>query len=68
MWHAFAEAIHEGKPFAASFREQLKMHHVSDATETSMRERRWVKVEYGDLAGDAPDGERLRWPQEAWQP
>ena len=52
MWHAVAEAIREGKPFAPGFREQLKMHHVWDATETSMRERRWVKVEYGEV-GDA---------------
>lgn len=50
MWHAFAEAIRDGKPFAPSFREQLKMHRVWDATETSMRERRWVKVDYGELA------------------
>lgn len=50
MWYAFAEAIREGKPFAPGFREQLMMHHVWDATETSMRERRWVKVDYGALA------------------
>ena len=48
--NAFAEAIRDGKPFAPSFREQLKMHYVWDATELSMRERRWVKVEYGELA------------------
>ena len=48
MWHAFAEAIREGKPFAPGFREQLKMHHVWDATEVSLRERRWMKVEYGE--------------------
>jgi predicted dehydrogenase len=49
MWHAFARAIREGGPFAPSFREQLKMHYVWDATEQSVRERRWVDVDYRGL-------------------
>ena len=46
MWHAFANAIHDGSHFAPGFREQLKMHYVWDATEKSMQERRWVEVDY----------------------
>lgn len=48
-WHAFARAIRTGGPFEPSFREQLKMHYVWDATEKSMQERRWVKVDYSRL-------------------
>ena len=51
-WHAFARAIREGTPFAPGFREQLKMHYVWDATELSMKERRWVKVDYSALGGE----------------
>jgi predicted dehydrogenase len=46
-WLAFSQAIRGGKAFDPGFREQLKMHCVWDASETSMRERRWVKVDYG---------------------
>jgi predicted dehydrogenase len=49
-WHAFAAAINGGGEFAPGFREQLKMHYVWDATEQSMRDRSWVKVDYKDLA------------------
>jgi predicted dehydrogenase len=48
-WRAFADAIDTGSAFAPSFREQLKMHYVWDATEASMRERRWVAVDYHGL-------------------
>ena len=48
-WHAFAGAINSGADFAPGFREQLKMHYVWDATEKSMRDRCWVKVDYADL-------------------
>jgi predicted dehydrogenase len=48
-WHAFARAIHGGAPFAPGFREQLKMHCVWDATEQSMRDRRWATVDYSAL-------------------
>jgi len=48
-WHAFAAAIHGGPVFAPGFREQLKMHYVWDATEKSMRDRSWVKVDYSGL-------------------
>jgi predicted dehydrogenase len=48
-WHTFAQAIRTGGEFAPGFREQLKMHYVWDATEQSMRERRWVKVDYSGL-------------------
>jgi predicted dehydrogenase len=48
-WQAFAAAIHSGADFAPGFREQLKMHYVWDATEKSMRDRCWVKVDYADL-------------------
>ena len=49
MWHAFAASIRERSEFAPGFREQLKMHCVWDASEASMRERRWVNVDYGAL-------------------
>jgi predicted dehydrogenase len=49
MWRAFAKAIRAGSDFAPSFREQLKMHYVWDATERSVAERRWVKVDYSAL-------------------
>ena len=51
MWHAFANAINSGVECAPSFRDELKMHCVMDATEISMRDRRWVKVDYS-LASD----------------
>jgi predicted dehydrogenase len=46
MWHAFAHAIHAGTECAPSFRDVLKMHCFMDATEVSMSERRWVRVDY----------------------
>jgi len=48
-WHAFAQAIQSGAEFSPGFRDQLKMHYVWDATERSMQERRWVKVDYSGL-------------------
>jgi predicted dehydrogenase len=50
MWHAFAHAIHSGEECAPSFRDVLKMHCFMDATELSMRDRRWVKVDYSRLS------------------
>ncbi|MGZ5093687.1 MAG: Gfo/Idh/MocA family protein [Burkholderiales bacterium] len=49
QWHAFARAIRSGSEFAPGFRDQLKMHYVWDATEKSIADRRWVKVDYGAL-------------------
>jgi hypothetical protein len=49
MWHAFAQSIRNGSAFAPGFREQLKMHYVWDATEKSIAERRWAKVDYSRL-------------------
>ena len=49
MWHAFAQAIHSGTDCAPSFRDVLKMHYFMDATERSMRERRWIAVDYSGL-------------------
>jgi predicted dehydrogenase len=49
MWHAFAAAIHGQSECAPSFRDELKLHYVWDATEKSMRERCWVKVDYSGL-------------------
>jgi predicted dehydrogenase len=46
MWYAFANAINTGVECAPSFRDELKMHCVMDATEISMRDRRWVTVDY----------------------
>jgi len=48
MWHAFAHAINNGTECAPSFHDKLKIHYVWDATEKSMRERRWIKVDYGE--------------------
>jgi predicted dehydrogenase len=57
MWYAFADAINTGAECAPSFRDELKMHCVMDATEISMQERRWVTVEYGAAleSGDEMD-------------
>jgi predicted dehydrogenase len=49
MWHAFATAINAGTECAPSFRDVVKMHYFMDATEQSMLERRWVKVDYSRL-------------------
>ena len=46
MWYAFAHAINDGRECAPSFRDVLKMHYFMDATEASMAERRWAKVDY----------------------
>jgi len=50
MWHAFAGAINSGVECAPSFRDVVKMHYVMDATEKSMQDRRWVKVDYSGLS------------------
>lgn len=50
MWHAFAMAINARVECSPSFRDELKMHYVMDATEISMRDRRWVKVDYNGLS------------------
>ena len=49
MWHAFAEAIHNGTECAPSFRDKLKIHCIWDAAEQSVREKRWVKVDYSRI-------------------
>jgi predicted dehydrogenase len=49
MWHAFAAAIQAGVECTPSFRDVLKMHYFMDATEKSMRNRCWVKVDYSGL-------------------
>ena len=49
MWFAFATAINAGAECSPSFRDELKMHYVMDATEISMQDRRWVKVDYSGL-------------------
>ena len=49
LWHAFAAAINSGAECATDFRTQLKIHCVWDATEKSMRDRKWVKVDYSRL-------------------
>ena len=49
MWHAFAAAINSGSECAPSFRDKLKIHCIWDAAEQSVRERRWVPVDYGAL-------------------
>jgi predicted dehydrogenase len=46
MWHAFATAINTGLECKPSFRDVLKMHRFMDATEKSMSDRRWAKVNY----------------------
>jgi predicted dehydrogenase len=54
MWHAFATAINSNAECSPSFRDELKMHYVMDATETSMRDRRWVTVDYSGIARREP--------------
>ncbi len=49
MWYSFAKAIHTGVDCAPSFRDVVKMHYFMDATEKSMRDRCWVKVDYSGL-------------------
>lgn len=50
MWHAFAHAIHSGTECAPNFRDKLKIHCIWDAAEQSVREQRWISVDYGRLA------------------
>lgn len=50
-WAGFAAAIRENRPCAPSFRDKLKIHHVWDAAERSVAERRWVDVDYHGVAG-----------------
>jgi predicted dehydrogenase len=52
-WHAFYGAIMAGKECAPSFGDQLKIHYVWDAAEQSVREERWVPVDYGRLGANA---------------
>ena len=49
MWYAFADAIRNGTECAPSFRDKLKIHYIWDAAEQSVREKRWVKVDYSKL-------------------
>ena len=48
-WHAFAEAIHEGRECAPSFLDKLRIHRVWDAAEASVAKRAWVEVDYSGL-------------------
>lgn len=49
-WHAFAQAIHEGRECAPSFRDKLKIHRVWDAAEQSVDKREWVNVDYSGIS------------------
>lgn len=49
-WHAFAQAIHEGRECAPSFRDKLKIHRVWDAAEQSVDKRAWVNVDYSGIS------------------
>ena len=50
MWHAFAQAIHAtAATCAPSFRDKLKIHYLWDAVDQSVRDKRWVKVDYSGL-------------------
>jgi predicted dehydrogenase len=49
MWHAFATAINTRTECATNFRYQMKMQYIWDATERSMRDKSWVKVDYSRL-------------------
>jgi predicted dehydrogenase len=48
-WTAFHQAIVAGRDGAPSFRDELKTHCVWDATEQSMAEERWIKVDYSGV-------------------
>jgi hypothetical protein len=50
MWHAFAQAIRAGVECTPSFRDAVKMHRFMDATERSMRDRRWAAVDYSGIS------------------
>lgn len=48
-WHAFAQAIMEGRECAPSFRDKLKIHRVWDAAEESVRTKAWQPVDYSSV-------------------
>ncbi len=48
-WRAFADAINSGKECEPSFRDKLKIHYIWDAAEQSVRDKRWIKVDYSKL-------------------
>ena len=48
-WTAFHQAIVEGRDGAPAFRDELKIHRVWDATEKSVAEERWIKVDYSGI-------------------
>ncbi len=50
-WRAFAMAIHTGSDASPDFRDELKIHCVWDAAEKSVREKSWVRVDYGRIDG-----------------
>ena len=50
MWHAFAVAINAGIECAPNFHDVLKMHYFMDATEKSVKDLSWVKVDYSSRA------------------
>jgi predicted dehydrogenase len=49
-WHAFAQAIHQRRECAPSFRDKLKIHRVWDAAEQSADRRGWVNVDYSGIS------------------
>jgi hypothetical protein len=48
-WTAFHQAICAGRDGAPSFRDELTIHCVWDATEKSVAEERWIKVDYSGV-------------------
>jgi predicted dehydrogenase len=48
-WHAFAQAIHERRECAPSFRDKLKIHRIWDAAEASVLSRSWQDVDYSGI-------------------
>lgn len=49
-WHAFAQAINQGRECAPSFRDKLKIHRVWDAAEASVDKRGWATVDYSGIS------------------
>ena len=49
LYQDLANAIRNGTECAPSFRDKLKIHYIWDAAEQSVREKRWVKVDYSKL-------------------
>ena len=49
VWYAFAAAINTGTECVPSFRDELKIHCVWEASEKSVRDRSWTKVDYSPL-------------------